>query len=328
MSKMQHKTILVVGGAGYIGSHTAKLLLKEGFSVILFDNLSTGFRSLAKYGELVVGDLSNINDINNVFLKHNIDVVFHFAAYAYVGESVINPQKYYKNNVQNTLNLLEVMLKHNIKKIVFSSTCATYGTPQYLPLDEEHPQVPINPYGKSKLMIEQILKDYDKAYDLKYVVLRYFNAAGADSDGELGEMHHPETHLIPLAIEVVSDKRDMLEVFGDDYETNDGSCIRDYIHVEDLADAHVRAYKYLIDNNCSNIFNLGTENGYSVLEIIRKIEEITNKKLFFKISKRREGDPGRLVASAKKANNILRWNPLKSNIHNIIESAIRWHKDN
>jgi UDP-glucose 4-epimerase len=318
--------VLVVGGAGYIGSHTAKLLKQSGYDVIIFDNLSTGYKELAKYGTLIVGDIGNLDEIDDVFQSYDIDVVFHFAAFAYVGESVKNPQKYYKNNVQNTLNLLESMLKHNVKKIVFSSTCATYGIPHYLPLDEKHPQNPINPYGRTKLMIEQILKDYDSAYGLKHVILRYFNAAGADSDGELGEMHEPETHLIPLAIDVINQKKELLRVFGDDYDTDDGSCIRDYIHVEDLADAHVKAYEYLLTHQSSNLFNLGTEKGYSVFEIIKTIENMSGKKLSFEIASRREGDPAILVACSQKAKNILGWEAKHSSIENIIKTAMNWHK--
>lgn len=320
------KTLLVVGGAGYIGSHTAKLLVKSGYEVVVFDNLSMGHERLAKYGKLIVGDLANIADISRVFEEYKIDAVFHFAAFAYVGESVKDPQKYYKNNVQNTLNLLESMLKYDVKKIIFSSTCATYGNPQYMPIDEKHPQNPINPYGKTKLVIEQILQDYDSAYNLKYVTLRYFNAAGADSDGELGEMHTPETHLIPLAVEVIHGKKDFIEVFGDNYDTKDGSCIRDYIHVEDLADAHLRAYEYLRKEKESNVFNLGTQNGLSVFEIIKTIEKISNKKIAFKISQRRDGDPATLIASPKKAFEVLKWKAKKSDIKNIIESALRWHQ--
>lgn len=326
MQDNKNKTLLVVGGAGYIGSHTAKLLSKSNYNVVVFDNLSMGYEKLAKYGKLVIGDLANIADINKVFEEFDIDAVFHFAAFAYVGESVTNPQKYYKNNVQNTLNLLEVMLEHSVKKIIFSSTCATYGIPKYLPIDEQHVQNPINPYGSTKLMIEQIFKDYDNAYGLKYVTLRYFNAAGADGDGELGEMHSPETHLIPLAIEVVNGKRDMLQVFGNDYETKDGSCVRDYVHVEDLADAHLRAYNYLNETNSSNVFNLGTQNGVSVFEIIKVVEELSGKKLAFEICKRRVGDPNTLVASSQKAFEILKWQPKQSDIKNIIKSAMLWHK--
>lgn len=319
------KTVLVVGGAGYIGSHTAKLLAKSEYEVIIFDNLSMGYEKLAKYGKLIVGDLANLYEINRVFEEFDIDVVFHFAAFAYVGESIENPQKYYKNNVQNTLNLLEVMLKHSVKKIVFSSTCATYGTPQYLPIDELHVQNPINPYGSSKLMIEQILKDYDRAYDLKYVVLRYFNAAGADLDAELGEMHEPETHLIPIVIDVINNKRDKLQVFGDDYDTEDGTCIRDYIHVNDLALAHLKSYEYIIQNSKSNIFNLGSENGYSILEIIAMVEKLTSKRLNYVVKQRRDGDPHKLVASSVKARTILKWKPKFSDIETIITSAMKWH---
>jgi len=319
------KHVLVIGGAGYIASHTVKLLHNNGYTVIIFDNLSTGFKKLAKYGELIVGDLANHDDLDKVFQKYKIDTVFHFAAFAYIGESVVAPQKYYKNNVSNTINLLEVMLKHNIKKIIFSSTCAVFGIPQYLPIDEKHPKNPINPYGRTKLMIEQIMQDYDSAYGLKYIILRYFNAGGADKDLELGEMHNPETHLIPLAIDALYTQKE-LKVFGDDYETKDGTCIRDYVHVEDLAFAHLKAYNYLNENLSSNIFNLGTKTGYSIMEIINSIENIGSKKLNFTIKKRRVGDPHTLIASYSKAKDILGWEPAYSDIDTIIRSAIGWYK--
>ncbi|MFA7083379.1 MAG: UDP-glucose 4-epimerase GalE [Arcobacteraceae bacterium] len=320
------KTVLVVGGAGYIGSHTSKLLSKSGYKVVIFDNLSTGYEKLSIYGTLVVGDLSNQNEIDAVFKEYKIDIVFHFAAYSCVGESVLNPQKYYKNNVQNTLNLLDAMLENNVKKIIFSSTCAVYGVPKYLPLDENHSTNPINPYGKTKLIVENILEDYDKAYALKYVILRYFNAAGADADAEIGEMHDPESHLIPLAIKALDSKGHKLQVFGDDYDTKDGSCVRDYIHVEDLANAHLKAYEYLLKNNNSDIFNLGTETAYSVFDIIKTIQKLSSKKMHYTVSPRREGDPDSLLASSKKAYEILGWRATSSSIEKIIKSALKWHQ--
>jgi len=322
---MNKKYTLIVGGAGYIGSHTAKLLYKYNLNIIIFDNLSTGYKKLVKYGKLHIGDLSNKQDIINVFEKYKIDTVIHFAAYAYVGESVKNPKKYYRNNVVNTINLLDTMIEFNCKKIIFSSTCATYGIPNYIPIDEQHPQNPINPYGNTKLIIERMLKDYDKAYSLKYVILRYFNAAGADFDGEIGELHHPETHLIPLAIDAAL-SNSCLSVFGNDYDTKDGSCIRDYIHVEDLADAHFKSYNYLNRSNISNIFNLGTQHGLSVFDIINAIESETNSLVNYEISKKREGDPPILIATSKKAKDILNWEARNSTTTEIIRSAVQWSK--
>jgi UDP-glucose 4-epimerase len=319
------KTILVVGGAGYIGSHMCKLLVKSGYKVVIFDNLSTGFRELAKYGELTVGDLKNKNEIENMFLKYDIFAVMHFSAFAYVGESVSNPQKYYQNNVANTLNLLEMMMKYNVKKFIFSSTCASFGEAKYLPIDEKHPQNPINPYGQSKLIVEKILDDYDKAYELKSIVLRYFNAGGADKELEIGEMHDPEPHLIPILLDVAIKKREFIEIYGDDYDTKDGTCIRDFIHVEDLANAHIKALEFLANRKKSEQFNLGNGDGYSIFDMIKTIENITKEKLPYKIKPRREGDPAILVADASKAKEVLRWEP-KLKIDSIIESAFKWHK--
>lgn len=318
------KNVLVVGGAGYIGSHTVKRFAQENYNVIIFDNLSMGFEILARYGELIVGDLKNIDSIDAVFKKYDIEVVLHFAAFAYVGESVVNPKKYYENNVKNTLNLLDSMLRFNIKKIIFSSTCAVFGLPKYLPICEEHPKNPINPYGKSKLMVEEILEDFNKAYGLQYVILRYFNAAGADLDGELGEMHDPETHLIPIAIDAAHNEKHTLHVYGDTYATEDGSCVRDYIHVNDLAGAHIKAYEYMNNNVISNTFNLGSGKAYSVLEVIKAIEKVSSKKLPYIIEPKRTGDPDKLISSSKKANSILNWKPEVSDIETIIKSALKW----
>ena len=260
--------ILIVGGAGYIGSHLNKEISKKGIKTVIFDNLSYGHRDFVKWGTFEKGDLGNIEDIRSVFRKYPIEAVMHFAAFTYVGESVEDPQKYYLNNVKNTLNLLQVMLEENVKYFVFSSTCATYGNPVEIPITENHPQNPINPYGKGKLIVETVLKDYSDAYGLKYASLRYFNAAGADPDGDVGELHDPETHLIPLILDVAAGKREDIKIFGTDYDTPDGTCIRDYIHVTDLAEAHILALEYLQNGGKSDFFNLGNGNGFSVKEVI------------------------------------------------------------
>lgn len=318
--------ILVCGGAGYIGSHINKQLNKEGYQTVVFDNLVYGHREAVKWGDFVKGDLSNIEEIEKVFTKYKIDAVFHFAAYAYVGESVNEPEKYYYNNVVNTLNLLKVMKKHGCNTIIFSSTCATYGEPAKVPITEDMPQNPINPYGATKLMIERVFKDYNKAYSLNYVVLRYFNAAGADSEGELGESHNPETHIIPLVLDAASGKRPDIKVFGTDYDTPDGSCIRDYIHVEDLASAHLLALHHLEKRKPSDFFNLGNETGTSVLEVVDSAKKITGKTFKVTISPRRAGDPAVLVGSSEKAKKILGWKPKYPDIDTIIEHAWKWHE--
>lgn len=316
--------ILITGGAGYIGSHCVLDLVRAGYECVVLDNLSEGHEEALQTKNFCRAELGNIYEIREVFKKYPIEAVIHFAAYAYVGESVTNPQKYYYNNVVNTLNLLNVMLENNVKKIVFSSTCATYGNPEYVPIDEKHSQKPINPYGATKLMIERILQDYDKAYDLRYVALRYFNAAGADPEANIGESHSPEPHLIPLVLQTALGTRDCIKVFGDDYDTPDGSCIRDYIHVNDLASAHRLAVKKLLDGEESDIYNLGIGKGYSVKEIIEKSEEITDKAINKEISERREGDPPRLVADNKKAIEKLGWNPQFVEIEDIIKTAWNW----
>lgn len=318
--------VLVCGGAGYIGSHINKQLNKEGYETIVFDNLVYGHREAVKWGKLIVGDLSDIEEIEEVFKHNKIEAVFHFAAYAYVGESVKKPEKYYYNNVVNTLNLLNVMMKYNCKKIIFSSTCATYGEPEKLPITEDMSQNPINPYGATKLMVERIFKDYHKAYGLQYVVLRYFNAAGADPEGEIGESHTPETHIIPLVLDAASGTSADIKVFGTDYDTPDGSCIRDYIHVYDLATAHLLALHHLEAERGSEFFNLGNEKGTSVLEIINSVRKVTGRDFKVTLADRRPGDPAKLVGSSKKAREIIGWQPVYGNIDKIVEHAWKWHE--
>lgn len=320
------KYILVVGGAGYIGSHTNKLLNQKGYKTVIFDNLIYGHKSFVKWGEFILGDLNDIKLLRLVFEKYNIEAVLHFAAFAYVGESIDNPQKYYQNNVANTLNLLQAMREFDCKYFIFSSTCATYGNPEYLPIDENHPQNPINPYGQSKLMIERVLSDYSRAYGLKYVSLRYFNAAGADLDCEIGESHDPETHLIPLVLDAAIGKRDDIKVYGSDYDTRDGSAIRDYIHVTDLADAHLLALSYLQNGGKSDIFNLGNGDGYSVLEVIGVAKKVTGKEIKVTVVDRRAGDPAVLIGDAQKARNILKWAPKHYQLETIVKTAWEWHK--
>jgi UDP-glucose 4-epimerase len=323
--------ILVVGGAGYIGSHMVKMLSKSGKEVIVLDNLSTGFRDMVKYGKLVIGDLADMNLLENLFQEHQFDGVMHFAANSLVGESMTNPAKYYRNNVSNTLNLLDVMVRNKVKHFIFSSTAATFGEPEYSPIDEKHPQNPINPYGSSKLMIERILKDYADAYDLNSVSLRYFNACGADPEGEIGECHDPETHLIPLILQAASGRRDAITVFGRDYATEDGTCIRDYIHINDLCSAHALGLEKILKENTGEalMYNLGNGNGFSVQEVIDVVKTVVskdNKTLTVNEGERRAGDPAILVADAKKATQELQWKPVYNNLEIIIEHAWAWEK--
>ena len=321
------KTILVAGGAGYIGSHTVKYLLKNNYNVVIVDNLSYGHKEAVLTSNFEQIDLADKESLDKVFKKYKVDAVIHFAAFTYVGESVSQPQKYYWNNVVNTINLLDVMVENDVKNIVFSSTCATYGNPQYTPIDENHPQSPINPYGKTKLMMEQIMADYETAYGLKYVALRYFNAAGCDKDGELGESHNPETHLIPLVLKAIKGEIPQISVFGTDYDTPDGTCIRDYIHVEDLADAHMLAVENLFKDKQSHCINLGTGIGKSVKEIIKSAEKVTGKKVPLVYGERRAGDPAKLYAANKKAREILNWDPKYTDIDEIIKTAWVWEQD-
>lgn len=316
--------ILVTGGAGYIGSHTCKALAKAGYTPITFDNLIYGHKWAVKWGVLEIGDINDKRRLKEVLEKYNPIAVIHFAAFAYVGESVKEPAKYYQNNVCGTLTLLEAMQEKGIKRIVFSSTCATYGIPKTIPITEQMPQTPINPYGHSKLMIEQILRDYHQAYDIRSISLRYFNAAGADIDCEIGEAHDPETHLIPLVLQAAAGIRSSITIFGDDYDTHDGTCIRDYIHVTDLADAHVKALTALSKESSSTALNLGTGQGYSIREVIEMVEKVTGRKVPYTIGARRLGDPACLVSDAKKANSVLAWKPQHSKLEPIIRSAWQW----
>ncbi len=315
--------ILVFGGAGYIGSHTVKHLLDNGYSCLVADNLIYGHReAVDPRAEFVHADLADKYSLQQLFDTHKIEAVVHFAAFTYVGESVTDPQKYYINNVVGTTNLLNAMLRHGVKKIVFSSTCATYGEPQYIPMDEQHPQNPINPYGRTKLMIEQIFADYERAYGLKHIALRYFNAAGCAQDGSIGESHNPETHLIPLVLKAIKGERANIKIFGTDYETPDGTCLRDYIHVEDLALAHRLALEKLDDY--SGCINLGTGIPTSVKEIIAAAEKVSGKKCPVEIAPRRAGDPAKLYADNRKAKEILGWQPRYTDIEDIIRTAWNW----
>ncbi len=325
---MTKQTILVTGGAGYIGSHAVKALQQDNYEVLILDNLVYGHQDIAETlgAELIIGDTNDRALLDKLFSDRQITAVMHFAAYAYVGESVTNPAKYYRNNVVGTLTLLEAMITANIKSFVFSSTCASYGVPQQTPITEDHPQSPINSYGASKLMVERILQDFDIAYGLKSVIFRYFNASGADPDGAIGEDHDPETHLIPLILQAALGKRDAITVYGSDYPTDDGTCIRDYIHVSDLAAAHVLGLQYLLDGHQSEIFNLGNGNGFSVKEVIDAAQQVTGKPINVVMGDRRAGDPPALVGSSAKARKVLNWQPLYADINLILQHAWQWHQ--
>ena len=318
--------ILVTGGAGYIGSHACKALAQAGFLPVTFDNLVYGHREAVKWGPLIEGDLADRELLSAVMHDYSIQAVVHFAAYAYVGESMQNPGKYFSNNVANTINLLEAMHENDVASIVFSSTCATYGVPQAMPIDETHPQVPVNPYGESKLFVERALHWFGVAHDIRSVALRYFNAAGADPDGEIGEQHDPETHLIPLIVETALGQRSAIDVYGTDYPTPDGTAIRDYIHVTDLAAAHVRALRHLSDGGESLCLNLGTGRGYSVREVIDAVANHVGTEIPARECKRRAGDPAELVADARLAADILQWTPHNSSLEQIVATAHRWHQ--
>jgi UDP-glucose-4-epimerase GalE len=314
--------ILVTGGAGYIGSHAADTIEKSGHGAIIYDNLSAGHRWAAGSKTLIEADLADKLSIQRAIEQHRIEAVIHFAAHAYVGESVADPRKYFQNNVVNTLNLLGVMLDLGVKCIVYSSTCATYGIPERLPLSEEHHQRPVNPYGESKLFIERVLNWYEKAYGLRWVALRYFNAAGAS--GQLGECHDPETHLIPLAINAALTGVP-LSIFGTDYPTEDGTAVRDYIHVDDLALAHLLALDYLLKQGTSRPFNLGTGQGHSVHEVLEMVEQVSKIAVPHRAAERRLGDPPVLVADSQAAKQLLGWTPQRSSLREIVESAWLWH---
>ena len=321
---MSKKKVLVVGGAGYIGSHTCLVLAERGYEPVVFDNLSNGHGEFVRWGELEQGDIRDRARLDEVFAKHKPDAVLHFAALIEVGESVKNPVAFYDNNVIGALTLLSATIDAGVKAFVFSSTCATYGLPDRVPMDETHKQAPINPYGRTKFIIEQALKDYGTYKDLKSVMLRYYNAAGADFEGRIGEWHTPETHAIPLAIEAALGRRQGFKVFGDDYDTRDGTCVRDYIHVLDLADAHVRAVDYLLAGGDTVELNLGTGTGTTVKELLSAISDVSGKPFPVEYVGRREGDSTSLVANNEKARDVLGWEPRYS-LHDIIRSAWEWH---
>ena len=299
--------IFIIGGAGYIGSHMVKIAHKAKYDVITIDNLSTGHKDAVLYGEFELCDVLDAVKLDKLFKKHKPDAVMHFSAYSIVGESVSDPYKYYNNNVSGTLSLLKAMIENNCMKFIFSSSAAIFGNPEYIPIDESHPKNPINPYGKTKLMVEEILKDFESAYGLKYVSFRYFNAAGQDPEGELSERHNPETHLLPIIMQAANGQRDSVSIYGNDYDTNDGTCIRDYIHVNDLANAHLKGLDYLNKNDLpSTEFNLGNGNGFSVKEVVQQVKDITGKSFLVMEEGRRDGDPSVLIASDEKAKKILK----------------------
>jgi UDP-glucose 4-epimerase len=315
--------LFIIGGAGYIGSHMVKLAHTSGYDVITIDNLSTGHKQAVKYGIFEQCDILDTNKLDKLFKLYKPDAVMHFGAYSIVSESMKNPYKYYNNNVSATLKLLNTMIENNCKYIIFSSTAAVFGEPLYLPIDEKHPKQPMNPYGASKLMVEQILKDFDKAYNLKSIIFRYFNASGHDKDGQLSENHNPETHLLPLIMQTVEGKRDNIKIFGTNYDTKDGTCIRDYIHVEDLCEAHLKGLNYLLKYNNSNDFNLGNGKGFSVKEIINTIKIMTNKDFQVIEALKREGDPAVLISSNEKAFKYLNFIPKYDTLEKIISTLIK-----
>jgi UDP-glucose 4-epimerase len=318
--------ILITGGAGYIGSHTLKYFLHRGEEIIVVDNLQSGNRIAVDIENFYQVDLREKEALGDIFNTHNIDAVIHFAANSLVGESMEKPFEYYHNNVYGMLCLLDVMKENDVRNIVFSSTAATYGEPRSIPILEEDETIPTNTYGETKLAMEKMMKWFDKAYGIKYVSLRYFNAAGAHESGTIGENHDPETHLIPLILEVPLEKRDKIYIFGNDYETPDGTCIRDYIHVMDLASAHYKALEYLRKGNSSNIFNLGNGNGYSVKEVIDVARKVTGHEIPAEIKEKRAGDPAELIASSEKAKNVLGWKPQFDSLEKIIGDAWKWHR--
>lgn len=318
--------ILVVGGAGYIGSHMVKMLVELGYQVTTLDNLSNGHREAVVGGEFVEGDLADRVLLDRIFSEGHFAGVMHFASFIMVGESVVDPAAYYRNNVSNTQNLLDAMVAHDVSALIFSSTAAIFGDPQYMPIDEGHPKMPVNPYGRTKLMVEQMLADYDRAYGLKSVCLRYFNAAGADPAGLLGERHDPESHLVPLVLQVASGRRPAITVFGRDYETADGTCIRDYIHVTDLCDAHHLALQRLWADRKSASYNLGNGNGFSVRDVIETAARVTGKKIKVEDGPFRSGDPAVLVADSSLARRELGWSPQYQELEVILEHAWRWEQ--
>jgi UDP-arabinose 4-epimerase len=320
------QTVLVTGGAGYIGSHACKALSRAGFVPVTYDNLVYGHEWAVKWGPLEIGDILDRARLDEVFEKHRPQAVMHFAAFAYVGESVTDPAKYYRNNVMGSLTLLEAARDHGLRNFVFSSTCATYGVPDQVPIPETQTQRPINPYGATKLMVEQLLRDFEVAHGIKWSALRYFNAAGADPDNEIGEAHDPETHLIPLVLDAVSGRRENVAVFGTDYGTRDGTCVRDYVHVTDLADAHVLALQALQAGAPSSAYNLGNGTGFSVSEVIEAAQRVTGEKVPVVLADRRPGDPPALVGDASRARAELGWEPRLFEIDDIVRTAWAWHQ--
>ncbi len=319
-------TVLVTGGAGYIGSHTCKALSALGYLPVTLDSLVYGHTWAVQWGPLIIGDITDSLVLDQVFSQYQPKAVIHFAAFAYVGESVDHPAKYYQNNVVGSIAILDAMRRHGCRDIIFSSSCATYGIPRQIPIPENHPQIPINPYGRSKLMMEQIIQDYGSAYGFSYVILRYFNAAGADPGGQIGEDHDPEPHLIPILLQTVLGQRSHTDVYGTDYDTPDGTAIRDYIHVTDLAKAHVLALKYLDESCQSQCINLGTGRGYSIMEVIRAVQQVTGKSVTYRTVGRRPGDPPVLVAKPEYADSVLCWKPDFSDINATIATAWNWHQ--
>ncbi|MDR1856223.1 MAG: UDP-glucose 4-epimerase GalE [Desulfovibrio sp.] len=320
------KTLLIAGGAGYIGSHMNRVASDAGYRTVVYDNLVYGHRHAVQWGEFVLGDLEDARQLESVFKHYRPDAVMHFAAYAYVGESVTDPGKYYRNNVAATLTLLQAMRDAGCGVFIFSSTCATYGVPTEVPIPENHPQDPINPYGRSKLMVERILADYDAAYGLRNVCLRYFNAAGADPEARIGEEHDPETHLIPLVLDAALGRRKDVAIFGTDYDTPDGTCIRDYIHVDDLASAHLLALEHLLDGGRSRAFNLGNGQGHSVKEVIDCARRVTGRTIAVRHEGRRPGDPPMLVGSSRRIVDELGWKPRLADLETIVGTAWKWHQ--
>ena len=320
--------VLVVGGAGYIGSHMCKFLASRGHTPIVLDNLSTGHRQAVRWGPFVHGSAQDSELVEATLRTHAVSAVMHFAAYCYVGESVREPARYYRNNVAATLALLEAMLRRKAPVFIFSSSCAVFGEPATMPIREDLPKAPVNPYGRTKLMVEQILSDFEAAYGLRSVSLRYFNAAGADPAGELGEDHAPETHLIPLVLQAASGRREKVQVYGTDYPTPDGTCIRDYIHIEDLAQAHLLALERLLEGSPGGAFNLGNGLGYSVKEVIEVCSRVSGREIAWEAAPRRPGDPPRLVGASELAKSELGWRPRYGDLHTIIETAWNWHRKN
>lgn len=320
------EAVLVTGGAGYIGSHACKVLAQAGYRPVVFDNLSRGHGSAVRWGPLVEGDLADRAKLVAALERHRVSVVMHFAAYAYVGESVTDPALYYANNLGGTLSLLETMRQTGVDKIVFSSTCATYGTPAEVPIRETTPQLPVNPYGETKLAIERALRWYGEAYGLRWVSLRYFNAAGADPEAQIGEWHEPETHLVPLVLQAALGERREVDIYGTDYPTPDGTAIRDYIHVQDIAEAHLRALEHLAAGRHSVALNLGTGRGHSVREVIRAAEALSGKPILCRDTERRPGDPPALVADPSLAAELLGWRARISDLNTIVRTALAWHQ--